>query len=180
MHELQRTAILKPLITLKTCLFFGLCAVVLMGALASNALAQKPQLSPIIVSNSQNNENAINIARRLNPDFFDIDTENFGDGAVFTARYVDLDDKNPKRFIVLTVSNTDYYCTSYGCPFYFYENKSGNRWSLALSAQAFGFLHDKNTGGSTPNNLISQTREGGQQSIQVWLWNGQYYEKANR
>jgi len=144
-----------------------------------NAQSTKPQLVSVSQLLLKSDAEALKIAEKINPEFFVVDEENF-DKATFSAHFLPLDIKNPKRFLVLSASNTNYYCTSYGCPYYIYEQHKNNQWSLALSVQALSLFYDKNTQGSSIHNLISQSIEQAKSKISFWLWNGQYFKKLER
>lgn len=145
---------------------------------APSSQRPKPQLVEIVLNEETNDPEALEIAKKLDPDFFLIDKE-YLDGspeAVFSARFIPLSPNEPKRFIAVTVSESLYYCTTYGCPYYFYEQRGDNKWALTLSSQAHTFYYDKNS--NSPHTLISQTQESAIQITDVWLWNGMRYTPA--
>ena len=139
----------------------------------------KPQLVEITF-NEDDNAEALKIAKTLNPDFFNVDTENFSQPASFFAKFVSLDEQKPRRFMVLTVTNTPYYCTTYGCPYYIYENKGDNKWSLVLSLQTHTIYYDANTQDGKPRNLISLDYMQAQKLTRIWMWNGLRYEEISK
>lgn len=160
--------------------------VVLSGACFTNkALAQesKPNLIKFEITEETNNQNALEIAKKINPRFFNYD-KNFRGGSPdikYITRYLDLDNENPKRFLLLTVRNTPYYCTKIGCPHIIYENVSGNKWRESLSLMVYSLYHDKNTSGSHPNNVIGRgfdPQKG--TALGVWVWNGKGYINARK
>jgi hypothetical protein len=151
------------------CIFFS----------ASTLYAQesKPKLVEIVVNKETNDPKALEVAKKLEPDAFLI-----FDGFTkpdFFAKYISLDNNRPDRFIIATAQNSAMYCTSYGCPYYIYENRGGNNWKSVATIQAHSLIYDDNkqTG---PKNIIYQTFEGGQSQVIVSIWNGQYYERVNR
>jgi len=80
----------------------------------------------------------------------------------------------------VTVSDGGYFCTSFGCPTYIYQQLSNNQWKQALSVQSFALYQDLNTSGDGPDNLVSISRNGANQSASVWIWNGQNYMEAKQ
>ena len=146
----------------------------------SSTTESKPHLVSISNLLETNDDKALAVAKVLDPDFFITDEENFGSDAKFSAQFLSIDKNNPKRFIALTVSNTNYYCTTYGCPYYIYQRRSENKWSLVLSVQALSLLYDKNTNTGTVNNIISQSIEQAQTKIDVWIWNGQFFKRVEK
>lgn len=167
-----------------SCVFISAIAAVIMLCFftASGAQAQsgKPQLAPILLNDDNNDQAVLELARKLNPTFFNIDAKYLdgGKNAKFYARYIDLDPNNLKRFFILTVDETAYYCTTHGCPYYIYENKGDNRWSIVLSAQGYDVFRDTNVTGK-PQNIIVKGIEQAQTRLSVFLWNGQSYQKVN-
>jgi hypothetical protein len=139
--------------------------------------ASKPKLAAITFD--QNNEEALAIAKKLDPDFFTEDTAGF-DVPEYIARYIPLDPENPKRFIAVTARNSLYYCTNYGCPYYIYMNARDNKWKLVLSLQAHGLYHDVTTKSDRPDNIISEESSQATRELSVWMWNGQEYSEAVR
>lgn len=139
---------------------------------------QKPKLVEIVLNEKTNNADALKIAKKLNPDIFVIEP-GYGTAEHY-ARYIPLDEKNKTRFLAVTVSDTGYFCTSFGCPTYIYQKLSNNKWQPALSVQSFEIYQDLNTTGNGPDNLISTSRNGANKSVSIWIWNGQQYEEAKQ
>ena len=138
----------------------------------------KPQLAEVNLVNS--NDDNLDLAQKLNPDFFEVDEQTFNGDGKFYALNIPLDPQNPNRFLLLTVRDTFFYCTSYGCPHYIYENIGNNQWKLALSLQSHGLYYDVNSTSSRPRNLISEDTSNASRKIGIWVWNGQNYQKAIR
>jgi hypothetical protein len=163
-----------------TSLLVFMMAFVAVFTATSTTYAQstKPKLARVTLDKKTNNQDALKIAERLNPDFF-ITEDGFEPGDFF-ASYLNLDPKDPKRFLVVTAQNTSYYCTSYGCPYYIYKSSGKNVWSLALSLQANGVYYDLNSPNSKPRNIISASIDQAKKSVKIWLWNGLNYVEAKR
>ena len=140
----------------------------------------KPKLIPIALDEKTNDKEALEIVRKLDPDFFNIDPELFGKNGQFFARYVDLDQNAKKRFVIVTALDAGFYCTAFGCPYYIYMNGGKNKWRLVLGFQGYSVYQDKNTDGDGPDNLISQTIGTAKNKTNIWLWNGQQYVEAKQ
>lgn len=166
----------------------GALALVILTALLlipAHSFAQdkaKPKLIPIQLDQTTNNAEALSIAKKLNRDFFYIDKE-YMDGspnAEYYASFIPLMPEHPKRFIIVTVTDTPYYCTNYGCPYYIYENHTANQWRLVLSLQTQNLWYDANTAGNQPDNIISQVESATGNAVSIWLWAAHSYLKAAR
>lgn len=171
----------RPL-TINFTIFRFLIIVLSVLGIAYNANAQstKPKLVTIKFDEQSNNDGALTIAKKLNPDLFYIDPNFDKDGSNTShfAKHLALDINNKDRFLAATVSDTGYFCTKYGCPTYIYLNNGANKWQLALSVQSHQIYQDLNTKGSGPDNLITVSQEAGQRKVTAWLWNGQRYAEA--
>lgn len=160
--------------------FVGITMALTIPSLSATAQEQsKPQLVEIVLNDETSDEALLKIAETLNPDLFYIE-DGFGGTAEHYASYIPLDSKNRNRFFAVTVVNTSYFCTSYGCPTYIYESLSGNKWKQVLSVQSNGIYYDVNTPNSNPDNIVSTTIERGSKKINLWLWNGLNYKEAKR
>lgn len=142
----------------------------------------KPNLVPIALNEETNDPQALAIAKKLNPAFFYIDKEymNGSPNAAYYAKFLPLIPDQPKRFFIVTVTNTLYYCTRYGCPFYIYENYEDNKWRLVLSLQTYSMWYDANTAGTDPDNIISRMESVRGQPVSIWMWASNNYIKVNR
>jgi len=184
MHALYN----RPFLISQNAIFLSLAAIIMMFAISAPAFGQdapsserpKPKLVSVSQLLADNDTEAMAIAEKINPEFFIVDEETFGDNAFFSAQFISLSSNQPRRFLGLTVTDTAYYCTSYGCPYYIYENKGDNRWSLALSVQALSVYYDSNSVGSNVSNIITQSIEQASSKTSVWLWNGQHFQKVER
>lgn len=145
--------------------------------------ATKPKLVAIELNEKTNDPKALEIARKLNPDFFNIDQDYLGGSSnvAFYAQYLPLDADNPKKFMLLTVKNTPYWCTKYGCPFILYKNILGNKWQLINEFQINKLFYDANTQTSNIRNLIGRGFDPSRgEAIGVWIWYGNKYIKAEK
>lgn len=155
-------------------------AMALMIAFPVGAQNNQPTLSLIDLNEQTNNEEALDIAKRLVPDFFEVNQNTFDKDPVFYADYVNLHPDNPKRFIALTAQNSLYYCTNHGCPFYVFYNRANNKWVQVLSVQTHSMFYDISTEGNKPRNIITVGNEMAQRKLRVWLWNGVIYEEVSK
>ena len=151
----------------------------------SSAFAQaksKPKLVSLKLSERTNDPKALSIAKKLDPDFFDIDQEYMGGSpdAKFFARFVPLDKTNPKAFIALSVSDTPYHCTARGCPTRIFVNKKGNQWSPALDLMVHKIWYDLNTKKGSKNNIITQNLHYANKATSVWMWSAGKYIKVRK
>lgn len=186
MHAKTKGTILN--ITLgHTRFYFFLCILTCMAMIVSYAHAQgqtsdnskKPKLAEIVLNSETNDPSALEVAKKLNPEFFIVDTESFPETPNFYAQYLPLDPKKPNRFLSVTVTGTLYYCTNHGCPYYIYENKGDNKWGLVLSLQTHGIYYDLNRTENKPSNLISVGNVQANRKIRIWMWNGLRYEEVS-
>lgn len=168
------------------CVFFAfLCAFSFVFAVLSfskQAYAQNnnPELAEIEFNEQNNSEQALEIASKLIPDFFNVEQNTFPQDPKFFARFVELDRNNPNRFIVMTARDSLYYCTNYGCPIYVFFNKNNNQWVQVLSAQAHGIFYDVNSNDRLARNVITVSTNLAQTDLSVWLWNGMIYEEVSK
>ena len=171
--------------------YYAVCFTIMLSALvilnvSSNAenLAE-PELHPVKIVKETNDPGALDQAKKIKPDFFEVDrqfmTENPED--VFFAKYLPLAPNQPMRFIAFTAQNTSYYCAKLGCPYYIFERKSGNEpWTLALSLLTPALFYDPLLE-ATENQEIADLASvhvnphTGEQSLMVWRWNGEYFAK---
>jgi len=139
-----------------------------------------PELMRIVVNEATNNQDALDLAKKLDPIFFDIAQED-KENVTFYARYLSLDENNENNYIIVTAEDAyGFYCTGHGCPFYIYKRDGRNQWSLILSLQTFDLYRDVNTRGEAADNIISIGNLQGQRHISIWAWNGQNYSEINR
>ena len=140
----------------------------------------KPKLVEIIVNSSTTSADALEVAKKLDPIFFDIAKED-REKVDFYARFLSLDENNENNYLIVTAEDSSgFYCTGHGCPFYLYRGNNSNQWSLILSIQAFNLYHDLNTQGEKPDNIISIGNMQGQRHLSIWAWNGQNYSEIKR
>lgn len=161
-----------------------IAALIIFASTHANAQNKvKPKLIPIVLNEKTNDPKALEIARKLDPDFFVIDQEYMGGSpdAKFFARYIPLDKNNPKRFIVTTVTNTPFWCTGMGCPFYFYENTKENQWRMVLSWQTHELWYDTNSNHTNPANIVTKNVQSSKNKVNVWMWSvNKYIEVTKR
>ena len=147
------------------------------------AQTNKPKLELLNFDNSNSDPKAINIAKRLNPDFFDLNPD-YMDGIEKSkqyARFISLKNDQQKRFLIVTAQGSNYFCTNYGCPFYIYEETKPNNWKQILSVQAHAVYRDINeSNGNILYNLVTTSVEQAQRSNTIWMWNGISYVKVNK
>lgn len=150
--------------------------------LSTNSFAQeqssKPNLAAIILDESTTSTQALDIAKNTIPDLFITDDDLSGEHSVF-ASYIQLDKKNKKRFLGVTIIDEGYFCTSYGCPFYILESLKNNQWKIVLSVQAHAILRDVRSQNNKPQNIISVETAQAIRKNSVWLWDGIKYKKVN-
>ena len=146
---------------------------------ASAQTKQKPELVPVVLNEKTNDPKALEIVRKLAPDFFVTGEESFksGKNAKFFAKYAPLDKNNPKRFIIFTIADTPYWCTAHGCPYVIYENKSGSVWKTALELQVNKIWYDRNSSRQNVTNIITQNSLN---QVAVWLWASGKFIKVER
>lgn len=155
----------------------------LISTSANAQTAVKPKLVPITLDETTNDPKALIIARKLDPDFFQIDPDYLdgGKNAKFYAKFLPLDNKNPNRFLIITVTDALYYCTKYGCPFKIFERLDNNKWNIALNFQGYTLWYDANTAGEKPDNIIGEGFDPVNGSKPgVWMWYGKGYQQLKR
>gem|GEM_PF-4765923 len=158
----------------------GLCA-----ATGNDAHAQsKPKLVPITLDDKTNDPKAVELAKKLNPNFFKVDldyTNDFNDAKYF-ARFINFGSgEKQKKMMIVNAYDSYFYCTKYGCPFLIYENTSSNKWKLISKITSYRLIYDKSSRNPARPNIIGQTydpRNG--KKTEVYLWNGLGYRKVER
>ena len=147
---------------------------------AQNQLKPKPKLVPIVLNEKTNDPKALEIAKKLDPDFFKVDLQYTNDhnDAEYFSRFINLGDKS---YLISTARDTFFHCTKYGCPYDIYEQQKGNRWKLVASFTAYRLIYDANSiNKSRPNIIVESYQRSSGRKVDVYLWNGITYRKIER
>ena len=165
-------------------LTFLVIAVLFLCASSSYAYAQSSSSRDLIsieLNKETNDPKALAIAKKLDPDFFEVDmdyTNGYND-AEYYARFMQFGDK---LFLISTAQDSYFYCTKYGCPINFYENMGGNRWLNRMSFRGFKLSYDKNSKNKNYPNLLledyDRTRANGTKK-NVFIWDGSRYKEIS-
>ena len=162
-------------------LFLLLTTICVFSALSSvNAQDSKPKLVEIVLDEETNDPEALEIAKKLDPKFFEIDldyTNNFNDAKYF-AKFTRFGSKD---YLLLTVRDTYFHCTKYGCPFILFENVKNNSWKFISKFVSYTLIYDANSNNPDRPNIIGRTFDPVNTSKnEIFLWNGATYRKVER
>ena len=163
-----------------TVILAGFAGGVLVSTPANAQAESKPKLVPIVLNEKTNNPKALEIAKKLDPDFFEIDAEYMDSvkDVKHFARFIPLDSKNERKFIAIT-TNSPMFCGSMGCPIRFFYNNGGNTWVAVLDIIGQNSWYDENSNRNV-RNIVTQNTGYDDKPVSVWLWDGQKYLKVNK
>lgn len=159
-------------------LLFSFAATVLVS---KQIIAQesKPKLVPITLNEQTNDPQAIEIAKKLDPTYFNlIVPETSTNKFDYYAKFINY---NGRKLLIFQPTDLYFICNARGCPILVYQNLGQNEWRLVAELHGHTLFYDQNSSNKKMPNIILRTlRTKTTNGVSVFIWNGYLYQRVNK